>query len=207
MRAMRLPGFLFAIVWLCASCGASYPPVRLTEDWPATPRDYGAVVQDWTRKAELHVDYQEVCELVATLKSPDWRASHAAHHAELRGLTGEARAQYITQARAEAAGPFELEIMLTTWDRRENDLDRGQKSVWRVVLIDEQGQEIEPLEIVKDRRPARVVRAEFPALGEFATPYIARFPRTAAVLGPAAKRVRLRMSSPRGGLEVVWQAR
>lgn len=203
---MRAPSFLIAFVWLCASCGASYPPVRLTEDWPSTIQDYGDVVQRWTRRAELRADYQEVCELVATLKSPEWRASHAVHDAEIRGLTGEARDQYLAQARAEVAGPFELEVMLTTWDRRENDLDRGKKSVWRIALITEDGQEIEPLEIVKDRRPVFVVRAEFPALGEFATPYIARFPRTTPILGPAAKQVRLRMSSPRGGLEVVWRA-
>jgi len=58
--------------------------------------------------------------------------------------------------------------------------------------------------IVRDRRPAFVVRAEFPALGEFATPYIARFPRTRPIFGPSAKHVRLRMSSTRGGLEVDW---
>lgn len=203
---MKPAAFLFVLASLAAACGAAYRPVPLTEDWPATIRDYGAVVPDWTRRAELRGDYQEVCELVATLKSPEWRASHAVHDADIRGLSGDAREQAIAQARAEVAGPFELEVMVTTWDRRENDLDRGKKSVWRVVLIDEKGQEIEPLEIVKDRRPAFVVRAEFPGLGEFATPYIARYPRTAAVFGPTAKQVRLRMSSTRGGLEVVWVA-
>ena len=122
----------------------------------------------------------------------------------LRGLVGEAREQRIAQAQAEVAGPYELEIMVTTWDRRENDLDRGKKSVWRVVLIDEDGQEIEPLEIVRTSGPPFVVRAEFPALGDFATPYIARFPRTRPILGPVAKHVRLRMSSKRGGLELDW---
>jgi hypothetical protein len=189
---------------LGAACAVSHPTVRLTEDWPATPRDYTGVVRDWTRKAQLHASYQEVCELVATLKSAEWRAAFARHDADLRGLVGEGREQRIAQSRAEVAGPYELEIMLTTWDRRENDLDRGKKSVWRVVLIDEDGQEIEPLEIVRDRRPAFVVRAEFPALGEFATPYIARFPRTRPIFGPSAKHVRLRMSSTRGGLEVDW---
>jgi hypothetical protein len=203
MSAARL---LFVIGWCCAACGAPYRPVSLTEDWPAAIRGYGDVVQDWTRRAELRADYQEVCELVATLKSPEWRAAHAVHDAEIRGLSGAAREQQLAQARAEVAGPFEFEVMVTTWDRRENDLDRGKKSVWRVALIDESGQEIEPLEIVKDRRPSFVVRAEFPSLGEFATPYIARFPRTTPIFGPAAKQVRLRMSSPRGGLEVVWKA-
>lgn len=191
---------------ICAACAAGAPAVRLTEDWPAAIRDYGAVVHDWTRKAQLHADYQEICELVATLKSAEWRAAYAVHEADLRGLVGPGREQRIAQARADVAGPYELEIMVTTWDRRENDLDRGKKSVWRLVLIDEHGQEIEPLEIVRDRRPAFVVRAEFPSLGEFATPYIARFPRATPIFGPGARRVRLRMSSTRGGLEVDWKA-
>jgi hypothetical protein len=197
---------LWLLIGLCTACAARQPIVRLTEDWPATIRDYDDVVADWTRKAQLHAAYQEVCELVATFKSPEWRAAHAAYEADNRGLTGAAREKLLAEARAEVSGPYELEVMLTTWDRRENDLDRGKKSVWRVVLIDEQGQEIEPLEIIKDRRPSFVVRAEFPGLGEFATPYIARFPRTTPLLGPTARQLRLRMSSTRGGLEVTWNA-
>jgi hypothetical protein len=200
-------GLVFSLwgLLLCA-CVATYPSVRLTEEWPATPRDYDDVVRDWTRKAQLHTSYQEVCELIATLKSAEWRAAQAARDADIRGLTGPAREQRLTQARADLAGPYEIEVLVTTWDRRENDLDRGKKSVWRLALIDASGQEIEPLEIVKDRRPAFVVRAEFPSFGEFATAYVARFPRTSPIFGPTAKQVRLRMSSTRGGLEVNWQA-
>ncbi|HET7504390.1 MAG TPA: hypothetical protein VFK02_25385 [Kofleriaceae bacterium] len=203
---MRSPAHLVVIVALAAACSATYPSVRLTEDWPAPVRSYGDVVHDWTRKADLRGDYQEVCELVATFKSAEWRAAHAMHDADIRGLAGAAREQYLAAARAEVAGPYEIEVMVTTWDRRENDLDRGQRSVWHVVLLDEAGQEIAPIEIVKDRRPAFVVRAEFPLLGEFATAYIARFPRTTPLFGPSAKQIRMRMSSTRGALEVDWRA-
>lgn len=189
-----------------AACAKAYPKVHLTEDWPSSIRSYDAVVHDWTRKVQLHANYQEVCELVATFKSPEWRAAFATRDADVRGLVGPAREQRLEQSRAEVAGPYELEVMLTTWDRRENDLDRGKKSVWRVVLIDERGQEIEPIEIVRDRRPAFVVRAEFPSLGEFAVPYVARFPRTTPIFGPSVRQVRLRMSSTRGGVEVAWSA-
>jgi hypothetical protein len=208
---MRRPGItVTGALWFalsCVACTVTYPTVRLTEDWPSSNRGYDAVVRDWTRKAQLHANYQEVCELVATLKSAEWRAAFATRDADNRGLVGPGREQRMTQARAEIAGPYELEIMLSTWDRRENDLDHGKKSVWRVVLIDASGQEVEPIEIVRDRRPAFVVRAEFPSLGEFAIPYVARFPRTTPMFGPDAKQVRLRMTSTRGGLEVDWQAR
>jgi hypothetical protein len=194
-----------AILALAATaCTTTYSSVRLTEDWPTKAGDYDDVVHEWTRRAQLRGEYQEICDLVAVLKSPDVRAAYATRDADHRGLTGDARAERMTQSRADAGGPYEIEVLLTTWDRRENDLDRGKKSVWRIVLIDDKGAEIEPLEIVKDRRPTFVVRADYPDLGEFATPYVVRFPRSAHVFGPASKQVRLRMSSARGGLEVDW---
>lgn len=189
-----------------AACGATDPRVRLSGEWPPHAGDYYTVTQEWTRSAVLRGSYQEVMELSATLKAPEWRAAHAERDAAIRGLVGEARAQRIAQAQADAAGPYEFELMVTTWDRRENDLDRGKKSVWRVRLLAPDGTEIEPIEIVRDKRPAFVTRAEFPALGDFAEAYVARFPREANVLGPDVRQVRLRISGERGGLQVNWDA-
>jgi hypothetical protein len=200
---MRLASILLV---LAIGCSGTAPRVRLTEDWPASVGDYEDVTEQWTRKARLRGQYQEALELAATFKSPEWRAAHAAKDADARGLVGEARAQRFAQAQAEVAGPYEIQVMLTTWDRRENDLDRGKKSVWRIRILDAQGNEIEPLEIIKDKRPAITLRAEFPAHGDFSTAYIVRFARTAALLGPSAKQIRLRMSGERGGVEVVWES-
>jgi hypothetical protein len=188
------------------ACGSAPPRVDLSGRWPAVAEDYDTVTQRWTRNTSLRDQYQEILELSAVLKSPEWRAAHASRDAYFRKLTGDAREQRMAQAQAEMAGPWEVELLVTTWDRRENDLDRGKKSVWRVVLVDDQGNEIEPLEIVKDKRPAFTVRADYPAFGDFATAYIARFPRDKQVLGPAVRTVRLRMSSVRGGVELEWKA-
>lgn len=198
---------LCLLVLGAAACGAAEPRVRLVEDWPAAPTgDYAGVTERWTRTARMRGQYQEAIELAATFKSPEWRAARAEMDADARGLEGEARAQRIAQARAEAAGPYEFELMVVTWDRRENDLDRGAKSVWRVRLLDEQGMEIEPLEIIKDKRPPFIIRQEFPAFGDFATAYLARFPRTKPLLGPNVQKLRLRFSSTRGGIGLTWQA-
>ncbi|MBA3465515.1 MAG: hypothetical protein H0T46_36620 [Deltaproteobacteria bacterium] len=194
------------VLSIATACGAADPRVRLTSEWPLRVGNYKTVTQEWTRSAVLRGSYQEVMELSALLKSPEWHAAHAEKDANNRGLVGEARAQRIAQAQAEAAGPFEFVLMVTTWDRRENDLDRGKRSVWRVALLGSDGHEILPLEIVKDKRPAFVVRSEFPALGDFAQTYHVRFPREANVLGPDVKQVRLRISGERGGLEVKWDA-
>jgi len=199
---MKLASLFLVFAIACAS----EPRVRLTEDWPASVGDYEDITEAWTRKATLRGQYQEAVELAATFKSPEWRAAHAVKDAEARGLVGDARAQRLAQARAEAAGPYEIQLMVTTWDRRENDLDRGKRSVWRIAILDDQGKEIEPLEIVKDKRPNMTLRAEFPAHGDFSTAYVVRFARTAALLGPSAKQIRLRMSGERGGVQVSWQS-
>lgn len=191
-----------AVLAFVLGCGAA--PVRLDEGWPTQPPDYDDTTSAWTRHTTMRGEFQEAASLDAVFKSPDWRAAHAARDAEHRGLTGAARDAVLAQAQADMAGPYEVELILTTWDRKENDLDRGKRSVWRVVLLDDQGNEIAPIEIVKDKRPTYVLRAEFPTFGDFATAYVARFPRTTPVLGAGVHAIRLRMSNERGGLEVAW---
>ncbi len=196
-----------AIAIVLAACGGETVSISLHDEWPAKAGGYEAVTDAWTRTTDLRGEYQEVLSLSATFKSPAWREAHAERDAANRMLKGEQRTQRIAQAQAEMAGPWEIEMMVTTWDRRENDLDRGNKSIWHVALVDEAGNEIVPLEIVRDKRPNYTLHAEFPAFGDFATAYIARFPRTTAVLGPDVHAVRLRMSSERGGVELTWTAR
>ena len=196
---MRLAAF--AVIALVA-CAESGPPVRLDEAWPAQTPSYDGATATWTRATTLRGQSQEALDLHAVFKSPDWRAAHAERVADQRALDSAAHEQLITQAKADMAGPYEFELLVTTWDRRENDLDRGKKSVWRVVLVDDQGHETEPLEIVRDRRPFYTLRAEFPDITEFATAYVARFPRTPPLLGPSVRSLRLRMSSERGAVEL-----
>ncbi len=202
---MRLVGF--TLIWaLAMACGSPERPVRLVEEWPSQIGDYEDVADAWTRRATMRGEYQEALEVLATFKAPEWRAAHAQKDADARGLTGPARDQRVAQGQADVAGPYEFEVMVTTWDRRENDLDRGEKSIWKVRMLDATGAEVEPLEIIKDKRPAVVVRADFPAFGEFATAYLVRFPRTTPLLGPGVRQMRMRFSSARGGVDLIWVA-
>ncbi|HTR52621.1 MAG TPA: hypothetical protein VMJ10_18025 [Kofleriaceae bacterium] len=187
-----------------AACPAPPLAPKFSDAWPDKCRDYDRVTAAWTRSGVLRGQYQEVLDVSATFKSPEWRCSHTMRQAETRNLTDQERADLLAKAQAEMSGPYEVQLMVTTWDRRENDLDRGKNSVWHVVLEDSAGNQIEPLEIVKDKRPPFTVRAEFPALGDFAVPYVARFPHTSPLLDSRA--VKLRVSGERGGVEVAWTA-
>ena len=87
-----------------------------------------------------------------------------------------------------------------------DDLDRGERSVWRMVMVDAQGNEVAPIEIRRDRRPEFVIRSEFPHFGDFSKAYVATFPRDAKLLGEGVEQVALRLSSSRGGIELTWHS-
>jgi len=197
---------VLVMVALLVGCGPKAPPRELTGRWPQMAYDYDATTKSWTVYGELGDVYQEIISVYAVFKSPQWRAARGNRDAYFRGLEGEAREQIMVQARAETMGPYEVELLVTTWERRENDLDKGDRSVWKVRLIDEAGNEIKPLEIVKDKRPAFTIRSDYPSFGDFATAYIVRFPRDKALLGDGVKRLRMRISSVRGFLAMEWTA-
>jgi hypothetical protein len=178
---------LAAFVILLAACGG--------------PTAYERVTNSWTREAKMRDRYDEALSVKVTYKSLEWREAFAKKSASDRGLEGAALEARLAQAKADDAGPLEFEMLVTTWDRRENDLDRGKRSVWTVRLLDDQGMEVEPLEIVKDKRPERIIRAEFPAMSGFAIAYVARFPRDKIT---TTANLRLHMSSPKGGVRLVW---
>jgi len=197
-----------AAIVVLAACGGAPKKVALRAEFPAQcSSDYDDVTETWTRTAKMRGEYQEVLDLRTVFKSPEWRCAHAIRDTEQRGLAGAARDSAFAQARADTAGAYEVELFVTTWDRKENDLDRGKRSVWRIVLVDDAGREVEPMEIVKDKRSMGVLRAEFGKVDDFAVAYVARFPPTPPLLGPNVKALRLRMTSERGGVEVAWEAR
>lgn len=188
-------------------CAGGPGPVTLSETWPDRAGDYDDVNEAWTRSATLRGEYQEALEVHATFRSPEWRAAHASREASIRKLDGAGRDALFAAARTAAAGDYEVALVVTTYDRSENDLHRGERSVWRLALVDDGGVETPPVKVVRDRRPIGILRAELPKLGDFAQVYVASFPRTSAVLRDGARKVALKMWSVKGGVELVWLSR
>ena len=191
---------------LAAACGGA-APVSLSDRWPAESGDYRDVTAAWTRHAELTAGYQEALVVDATFKSPEWRAAYVDRVAHLGRLSAAQRAELVAQQQKEAAEHYEVQLLVTTWDRRENDLHRGAKSVWKVVLVDDAGVTVEPASIERDRRPENVLRADYPALGDFSQAYVARFPRRVELMKPGSRGFALRIWGARGAVEMQWRGR
>lgn len=192
------------IAGLAVGCAHPPGPVDLSGAWPAQPGGYADANRAWTRHATLSADFTLLLEVYATLRAPPWLAARAAHEARQRGADA---APLVAAAQERADREVEVVLAVTTHDRAENDLERGDRATWHLALVDDAGTEIAPIAVERDRRPPAVVRAELPAFDDFAVAYRARFPRTPALLGPGVRRVALRVWSSRGAVTLRWDAR
>lgn len=185
--------------------------VNLSGQWPAQPGSYTAVDEAWTRHATLRTglsdQFEEVLDVYATLESPDWRAAYVSHRGRRELLSAQALRALAQAQQQEAAKYHEVELLVATHRRDENDLDDGKRSVWRLRLVNSKAAEVAPVSIVRDRRPRQVIRADFPQLGDFAKAYIVKFPAKLQIFGDGADWVALKLASSRGGVKMVWKGR
>ena len=143
--------------------------------------------------------------VVATFKSPAWRVAYVNRTTKEQRLQPSERAQLLAQQQEQAEQYFEMELLVTTYNRPENDLQKNARSIWKLALLDDRGNRVSPIEVKRDRRPPAVIRSYFPQLDHFAIAYVVRFPKTISILRPDAAQFSLRISGARGAVELVWR--
>jgi sugar phosphate isomerase/epimerase len=191
----------------CNATSSQTAPVRFDSSWPSQTPEHGEATETWTRSGRIIRDYDRVLEVFATFLSPEWRASYVGRRAKRELLGAEAVRALTEEQQTIAEAYYEVALAVATYRHEDNDLQKGERSMWRVVLVDDQGNELRPEEIRRDRRQLAVLRAYFPHVRAFHTVYVARFPRTIELMRPGATRFTLIVSSAVGGVELVWNAR
>jgi predicted small lipoprotein YifL len=195
-----------------AACGGP-GPVELSSAWPSKTGDFEDVNEKWTRHGrdnsglggEERHRLEQTIDVYATFKSPEWRAAWIARQAERHHLSQAAVRELTDKAKAEDAENYEVALLVATHDRQSNDLQKGKRSSWRVALVDQGGTEIVASEIKRDRRARVELESQYPHMGDFHEPYVARFPRSVDLLRPEARRFLLKVTSEQGGVVLEWR--
>lgn len=191
------------LLWLGCSGPAA---IELTERWPEKPRSYETTARAWTRGGDINQNYQLVARVHATFLSPELRAAEIEYRTELERLSPGQRQKLVESEQKAAAGDYVVELFLATHEPRENDLNKGKRSIWRLTLADDRGNDVEAVDIKRDRRPHEVLRSLYPWISAFDRAYIVRFPRTVDVLHQGAREFTLRAACPRGSVVLTWNA-
>jgi len=208
MKSARLASILVAAAFLMTACGSPAKPVRFSDAWPDKVSSYESTSKSWTRRGLLRASFadqgSQLVELYATFLSTEWRAAYVERQTKLRKLSPGSRDSLEQDQKKLASQGYVVELLVTTYHPSHNDLHRDG-SIWRVSLIDGNGNEIAAEKVEKDRRPRELIAADFRKFGEFAEAYQVTFPRAPELL--TGKSFALRMGSSLGTVEVDWKSK
>lgn len=210
--ALPLVTLLFAVILAvtlapaagCGSAQLSLQPQPRSFTW----RDYEDVYGAWTKDADEFEfgRLSDVLNATATFQSWEFRWAYVVRYAHDYSLSTEARTETLRASLQDAEQQHRFFVTLSGSNFRESDLTR-ESSAWRVLLVDERGEQTVPIEVEK----VDVTAAEkvyFPSVSPFRHAFRIVFPAFrpdgSPTIPPDARYVLLRFTGARGAVDLRW---
>lgn len=201
---------LLAAALLLAACSPVNHPVSLSP--PKTrPKsaDYGDVLETWTRHGRVVRQLDTPLNVYATLFSPTYAAAYAARYVDLFKLPAPRRQALERELEQGWNERFELVFAAATHDIAWNDFHR-KRSAWRIALVNDRGDEVEPVSIEREKR-SPTWEVLYPYVEGFYELYRVRFPRQTAAGQPlvtgGTRHLALRFAGALGHVDLIWRLR
>jgi hypothetical protein len=176
------------------------------------PSDYEEVLQRWTRSDKIHSlrRLDTTLRVHATCLAPDFVDAFVERYADVFQLPRR-RAMALSEAMMETwEESYAFRVAAATTRFKWNDFAE-EDSIWRISLVNDMEQQVDPIVIEQRRRPDAVTRDFFPYVQEFYEVYDIKFPRQLSdgtdLIRGDTKRFTLRFAGPLGDAELVWVLR
>jgi hypothetical protein len=194
---------------LLAACAA--PVVSLK---PAarsyTADDYDDVYGRWTREARPF-DFgqlRSVLNVTATFEAREFRWAYVVRYADDYGLATDARNAMLSASLADAEHHHRFFVTLGGAKPRDLDLT-DEEGAWRVLLLDDRGRQVRPIEIENLSKGRASQRVYFPSLSPFRRAFRLVFPAHHddgyPTIPPEALFAVLRFTGPEGHVDLKWE--
>jgi hypothetical protein len=150
----------------------------------------------------------DLLTVTSTFESYDFRWAYVVRYAQDYRLTVDQRRQLLETTLAETKTRHQFFVALYGANPRWSDLARPN-TAWIVRLIDDQGNETAPEEIVPIKRPGAIERTYFPYTSPWRQAYRIRFPVVTtdgrSTIAPHARWFGLRFAGAQGNEELRWE--
>ena len=169
---------------------------------------YKRICDQWTREARIHHGFEVPLIVSATFKSADFRRAYADEYAEAYQLTPAGRKQFVEDQMK--AGRLGHEFFMATFVRETgwDDFDKAN-SMWKLLLVNDEGERVAPVEVRNLKRQKAVMSHFFPYITPWKSVYMARFPCNITesdrpIIGDDTKEIKLVITSVLGTAELLW---
>lgn len=191
--------------------GCAARPITLaTGPRSLTPDDYSDVYSAWTRSEDDFEwgDFEDVLHVTATFESWEFRWAYVVRYAADHSLEGETRNALLRATLADARENHRFFVTLAGPVFREQNLS-SDHSAWRVLLVDLDGRQVEPVEIERVRRATAAELVYFPSISDhrqtFRVVFPAEHPDGTPTIAANAPTAILRFAGARGQVDLRWQ--
>jgi hypothetical protein len=207
----RLPALgLLASLAVC-SCAPPVVPLKPVSQH-YTAADYDAVYERWTRHARAF-DFgqlRSVLNASATFEAPEFRWAYVVRYTEDYAIAPETRTDMLRQSLADA--DLHHRFVVTLGNGRPKELDlTSPESAFRIVLVDDRGRTLAPIEITRVRKPSVAERSYFQTISPyrlaFRVVFAAKDGQGLPTLAPDAHYAVLRLTGPGGQVDLKWEFR
>ncbi len=197
---MLRPSRALLCLWALTVLGcASQQSVRWSPDSPA-PTSYDRMLKQWTRSAVAYDTVESRFFVTATCLSPVFNAAYIVERTRVGGLAGGEVYSLTQEKKKEEERGITFFIAIATQEQRWNDLDRDGGSLSVRMFVDEGGDAIAPLEVVRlSEDQLADYRPYFEYADRLRTGYLAVFQRQKKL-----KQLRLRIGGPPGMVQLRW---
>jgi hypothetical protein len=210
------------IGWLGLALGlACAPPPTVQFGPPAQPpkvERYHQVRARWTRHIHMTHEFDTAMDATATVMAPEMRAAYQAKLLALQPMSDEQRTRFEDDQRLLARDFVEVFVEVEAGRWEWNDFT-STRSLWRMVLSDDQGRRATPADVQQAPLKPEMAAELFPPVTPFTRTWRVRFARwpdgtpdatragDVAIGGAATRRLVLRITGPLGdsGEALAWE--
>jgi hypothetical protein len=176
---------------------------------PYYTQTYKSVCDRWSQEARIHHGFELSLIVSATFESADFRRAYADEYAQAYQLTPAEKDQFMEDQMK--AGRLGHEFLMATFvpETKWDDFDRAD-SMWKLLLVNDEGERVAPVEVRNLKRQKAVMSHFFPYITPWTSVYLVRFPSKTTesnrpVIGDNTKDIRLVVTSVLGTAELVWK--
>ena len=159
----------------------------------------------WHRKAMLYHGVEVTMQLDVVYKGADFRRAYMTEYIRRLGIEQPRAAHLMERELSKTEQYTELILVAATPVDEWNDLD-SPNSIWRLYLVDEDGEKVEPVKIERLEKSA-YIREFFPFVDEWSVVYRVVFPRLTPrghTIGEGSEYIRLDVAGIKGSSSVMW---
>ncbi len=196
---MKTTRYIVIVLLFLAGC------TTMVEERPTPKHDYYSILERWTRTETVYSGVETTLHIDAVYLGGEFRTAYVEEYARRLRLSQEKR-ENLKRAELSKLEEYNEFILVTATPVEEwNDFDR-KDSIWRLYLVDEDGERVEPVSVSRVEKDA-ILREFFPFVDEWCSVYRVIFPRLTPkghTIGEDSEYIRLEVSGIKGTAELVW---